>query len=224
MLRYKDIDWGKDYKAVLFDMDGTVADSGKMWNDSIEQALAAHNVQFTPEEKIRSASIPLKKILQEKGISPDTIQKIYTTLYQLVEESIKEGKVTWRDGAKDTLAAIKIPKAIVTSSSRTSFELINEQLGIRDNVHCVITGDDVEGKYKPNPECILLACKQLGVRPQDVIVIGDQPCDVDAAKNAGADAILIRGPHTPSHVIHTRTATTFEGVQICLRELFQSSR
>lgn len=211
----------RNYTACFWDMDGTLVDSGDMWKATIEQSLIEHGVRFTQEEKIRAASIPLKKILREKGIPEDIIEAIYVTLYTLVEQKIKGGAVTWRKGAEEMLSKIKIPQALITSSSQISFDLIDAQLGIRQYMKHIITGEDVQGKYKPDPFGIHLACQELGVRPEDIIMIGDQQCDLDAAKNAGADAILIRAPDTPNNVTHTKVVVSFKGLQEYFRESFQ---
>lgn len=213
----------RNYEMIGWDMDGTLIESGSMWKETIEESLKFHNIELTPQEWQIAAGIPLKKILELKGVPVETIQSIYSTLSELVKERIEQGEVKWKEGAKETLALAKVPQAIITSSNGAFFNLIDAKLGIRKLVDAVVTADHVYGYYKPNPSGLLLATELLEVNPKNSVYIGDQLCDLHAAARAGMDALLLRGPHTPSHVIHTIVATTFKGVRSFLKTSFRSS-
>lgn len=197
------------YAAILFDMDGTLLETGPIWDKATRYSLQANDIALTEEEHFSLGGILIDVILAEKGYPDETIQSVRAVRDKQMIPLIRD-MAKWREGAFQFLQTITAPKAIVTSAHDDMFVAMDAALGIRTHFPTVITADDVRPDFKPHPKGLLLACAQMNVDPTKCIYIGDQLCDVQAAANAGMDAILIRGTHTPPEVTHKREAKDFE--------------
>jgi beta-phosphoglucomutase len=89
-----------------------------------------------------------------------------------------------------SLAAVKIQLALVSSTPRENIELITKTLGIKKYFSLFINGDDVK-EGKPSPQAFLLAANKLGVAPKNCVVMEDAVVGVQAAKRAGMSCIAI---------------------------------
>jgi HAD superfamily hydrolase (TIGR01509 family) len=196
------------YAAILFDMDGTLLETSPLWSKATRIALAEHNIEFTEEEHFSLGGTLLEHMLAEKGYAPDIITSVYhardTALLPVME-----AEAVWVSGAPELMDALSVPKGIITSSHRNIFGGINRKLNLEALFDVIIIAEDVMPDYKPHPKGLLLACERLNVAPSSCVYIGDQLCDLDAAKNAGMDSILIRGTHTPKDLTHEKMAESF---------------
>ncbi len=191
------------YAAILFDMDGTLLETGPLWSKATRIALDTHSITLTEEEHFSLGGILLEHVLAEKGFDWDTISKIYRSRDEALAP-VMRAEAKWRDGAEEWIRSINIPKAIVTSAHQNILTQLDAKLGITTMFDAFIMADDVLPDYKPHPKGLLLACARMDVDPTECIYIGDQSCDLEAAANAGMDSILIRGTHTPKELSHTR--------------------
>ncbi|WJR81670.1 HAD family phosphatase [Bradyrhizobium sp. NP1] len=90
----------------------------------------------------------------------------------------------------DALDAARLPKAIVTSSSRRTTDLHLALAGIDNRFDAILTRDDVS-RGKPSPELYLLAAARIGMPPQACLAIEDSNPGVAAAHAAGAITIMV---------------------------------
>lgn len=84
--------------------------------------------------------------------------------------------------------------AIVTRNSKRSLETVQEKLGLCFPI--VVTRE--EAPPKPSPEPVLLACRRMHLKPEDVLLVGDGEFDMLAGKRAGVRTVLLRNPARPS--------------------------
>lgn len=196
------------YNAILFDMDGTLLETGPLWNKATRIALATHAIELTEEEHLSLGGILLESLLRQKGFPEEIISSVYAARDEALLP-VMESDAAWVRGAAETIAVMQIPTGIITSAHRNIFDGIDRKLGLREIFDIVVLAEDVMPDYKPSPKGLLLACKALGVDPSACVYIGDQLCDLDAAKNAGMDSILIRGTHTPKDLTHSNEAADF---------------
>lgn len=95
----------------------------------------------------------------------------------------------------DEAAAMGLPCAVASSSSRAWVEGWLERLGIRGRFACVLTGDDVE-RTKPDPALFLRAAACLGLPPAACLVLEDSPNGILAAHAAGCPVVAVPGAIT----------------------------
>lgn len=105
--------------------------------------------------------------------------------------------------------------AIGSSTARENIRLITEALGIDKRFQCTIAGRDAtEGK--PSPQIFLLAAEELGVKPENCIVIEDSVAGVTAAKRAGMLCLAVTNTHPGTslseadHIVDTLTAVSIK--------------
>ncbi|MGI8306885.1 HAD family hydrolase [Saccharopolyspora hattusasensis] len=195
--------------AVLFDMDGTLVDSEKLWTIALDD-YARHRggalTDATREAMVGSnMTRSMRMLLADAGI-PDTDAEVDAAAQWVTArmEELFERGLPWRPGAQEALREARelgIPTALVTSTIRSLTELALETLG-RGSFDLTVCGDEVDGKNKPDPEPYLKAARLLGVDPADCVAIEDSPTGVASAEAAGCLVIAIPcevplqpGPH-----------------------------
>ncbi len=215
--------------AVLFDMDGTLVDSEKVWDVALHE-LAAH-AGGTLSETARLAMIGSSmatsmRILREDLAQPDRDEAADVAwLEKRVEELFAEGLV-WRPGALELLRAVRaagLPTALVTSTGRRLVEVALDTLG-RENFDAVVCGDEVSAP-KPDPAPYRAAAQLLGVKIEDCVAIEDSPTGMASAVASGAAVLAVPAELElpPTDGVHLRDS--LEGVDAAfLAKLFDLSR
>ncbi|MCI2418472.1 HAD family phosphatase [Saccharopolyspora sp. K220] len=184
--------------AVLFDMDGTLVDSEKLWTIALDD-YAAHRggalTDATREAMVGSnMNRSMRMLLTDIGVADGDAEVDAAAEWVTVRmvELFHRG-LPWRPGAPEALRearALDIPTALVTSTIRSLTDLALETLG-RDSFDVTVCGDEVGGKNKPDPEPYLKAARLLDVDPAECVAIEDSPTGVAAAEAAGCVVIAI---------------------------------
>ena len=176
------------FYAVIFDLDGVLADSEPWWNQIDTKLLAEHGVSYRGEyhrnvlgvsyrhavEFYKNAfhiSAPVDELMRRRG-------EIATDFFA--------NRVDLFPFAKTTLAQLremKLPLAVATSSVSASARPLLDRTGIRGLFNVVITGDEVQ-QGKPHPDIYLRAAKKLGISPEACLVIEDSLAGIAAGKAA----------------------------------------
>ncbi|MFK3985266.1 HAD family hydrolase [Micromonospora sp. NPDC050397] len=181
--------------AVLFDMDGTLVDSEKIWGIALHE-LAAH-YGGTLSEPARRAMIGSSMASSMEIMHTDLGQEWRDAAYgaawleKRVAELFVDG-LPWRPGALGLLQLVRaagIPTALVTSTGRQLVEIALETLG-RDSFDVVVCGDEVSAA-KPDPEPYLTAARMLGVPIERCVAIEDSRAGVASAVAAGAAVLAV---------------------------------
>jgi HAD superfamily hydrolase (TIGR01509 family) len=181
--------------AVLFDMDGTLVDSEKVWEIALHELAARAGGKLSPEARaamVGSSMANSMRIFREDLGQPDRPEEPDVTwLTSRVFNLFREGLV-WRPGAAELLRAIKIaglPTALVTSTGRVLVEAALDTLG-RENFDVVVCGDEV-AMPKPDPEPYKTAAALLGVPIGRCVAIEDSPTGVASALASGAVVLAV---------------------------------
>ncbi len=180
-----------DFEAVLWDFDGVIVDSEKLWRTeavnfylqicphfdskdmhqfvggSLKNAWQIFRGKYGvkmdyPEFKLKCENFALKYIYNSAQLSPN-IRKCF--------EKLRENN---------------IPQAIATSGTKRWVESVIDKLNIREFFTTIISSDDTDGRGKPFPDVFLLAAKKLGVNPAKSLIIEDSFNGVRAGKTAKA--------------------------------------
>ena len=176
------------FDAVIFDLDGVLADSEPWWNQIDAKLLAEYGVSYRGEYH--------RNVL---GVSYRLAVEFYKNAFHIsasVEELMRRrgeiatdffaNRVDLFPFAKTTLAQLremKLPLAVATSSVSASARPLLDRTGIRSLFSVVITGDEVQ-QGKPHPDIYLRAAEKLGISPEACLVIEDSLAGIAAGKAA----------------------------------------
>jgi len=179
------------FPVVLFDLDGTVIDSGAIILASMRHAAKEVLGVEPPDEELMGAVGGPGLEAQMHALAPDLVDEL-VTVYRAHNEPLHDELVCC-PGMDDALVLLKDEGrrlGIVTAKRRTTVELAFAKIPIGHLFETVVGGDETT-RHKPDPEPLLLALERLGARPEDAAYVGDAPFDVQAAKAAGIFAIAV---------------------------------
>jgi beta-phosphoglucomutase len=191
-------------KAVIFDLDGVIADSEPLSGKSTAMVLAKRNITLTDEERrlafgrrspdIFSDALRSRKKAFAKGTIEAMVEEKNAAMMHLIRGNLKT--IPGSIELIRLLSGSGLKLALATSSHREKMEMEVSELDIKGLFPVVVTGEDVS-RGKPDPEIFLLAAKRLGVPPAECAVIEDSSFGVQAAKSAGMSAIGFESPNSP---------------------------
>lgn len=184
-------------KAVLCDLDGTLVDSRVGIVDAFLTAFAAEGLPAPPVPAIEATiGWPLPDAFVGLGASRDLVETLrlhYRARYDVVCVS---GSALM-PGVAEALARMRAAGArlaVVTTKRGKYPPIMLAGHGVGHHFDVVVGADDVQN-LKPHPEPVLVACERLGLRPEEVAMVGDTPFDVGAGRAAGAFAVGVLGGH-----------------------------
>ena len=173
------------FPVVLFDLDGTVIDSGGIILASMRHAAREVLGVEVPDEQLMAAVGGPGLEAQMQALSPDRADEL-VTVYRAHNEPLHDELVCCA-GMDEVLVQLKDEGrrlGIVTAKRRQTVELAFARIPIEHLFETVVGGDETK-KHKPDPEPLLLALDRLGAAPGEAAYVGDAPFDVKAAKAAG---------------------------------------
>lgn len=184
--------------AVLWDMDGTLVDSEKLWDVALYEAAEWLGGTLTEEQRLTlvgsNMTATARYLLTVTGHAP-TREAIARTGDWVRARTAEEFATTlpWRPGAREALFAVRatgLPTALVTSTERTLTELALDTIG-RGFFDATVCGDEVDGLNKPHPEPYLRAARLLGVDPARCVAVEDSPPGAESAVAAGCTVLIV---------------------------------
>jgi beta-phosphoglucomutase len=194
-------------KAVIFDLDGVVADSHPIHEAAWKTLLAEQGLDpQTINVDFLYAGHPRREILQHYlgDLSETRVERLgrrKDELYVLAAENLAT-----KPGIPRVLGELQtagILLALATSAGRTRTEETLAKFRIAGLFSAVITGNDVHAA-KPAPDIFLLAASKLGVAPEEAVVVEDSVAGVQAARAAGMKCV---GYALPEHTARLREAS-----------------
>lgn len=183
-------------RAVLYDFDGTLADTTELVMSSYRHTMTTHLGHVPPEEEwLRGFGTPLEPQLARFARTAEERRAMMET-YQRYQEEQARLMVPF-PGALETVQALRergVPLAIVTSRYRESTIRGMDVCGITRFFDLIVTPEDVRNP-KPHPEPVLLTLEKLGLDAAHTLFVGDSPHDVAAGRGAGTrTAAALWGP------------------------------
>jgi pyrophosphatase PpaX len=185
------------YRAVLFDLDGTLLDSVRLILDSYHHTLAAHGLPpRTDEDWLNGIGTPLVAQFREWSSTPDQLAALVET-YREYNLRNHDAQVSAYPGVIDMVEAVRVRgarTALVTSKNRSGALRGLRRIGLTDAIEFVFGADDVT-RHKPHPEPVLRALESLDVAPAEAVFVGDSVHDMASGRAAGtATAAVLWGP------------------------------
>lgn len=176
------------FDAVIFDLDGTLADTIPLIVSSFNAACRVPlGREFLSEEVIARFGIPdnamLLRELQEFPAA--TVDEAIENFHLHYHE--QHGIVKAYPGITELLCALHergTPLGVMTGKGRRTAKITLSELGWEGLFGGVVTGDDVT-QQKPHPEGVLKAAADLSIAPQKCLFVGDSPADIKAGQAAG---------------------------------------
>jgi HAD superfamily hydrolase (TIGR01509 family) len=173
-------------EALIWDMDGTLIDSGTVVPDAfIATVQALGGTTYTREQVIDlyplgPPAIMLTRLLGRPYTAAD-LDEYHRRLRATAS------MIAPYPGIADVLARLhgRLPMAVFTGASSQAARLLLEATGLLEHFAVVVAGDQVD-RQKPHPDGILRACQLLGVSAQAAAYVADAPIDLEAARRAGA--------------------------------------
>jgi HAD superfamily hydrolase (TIGR01509 family) len=184
-------------RAVLWDMDGTLVDSEKLWDISMQALYARLGGVMSPEVREAtvggSAGTVIAMIYADLGLDPDPKQMAESAdwLHDYTGELFERG-LPWCDGAHemlDALTAAGVPMALVTNTRRELTERALNSIG-RQYFSASVCGDEVT-HAKPAPDIYRRAAELLGFEPEECLAVEDSVTGADAAESAGCAVLVV---------------------------------
>jgi HAD superfamily hydrolase (TIGR01509 family) len=184
-------------RAVIFDLDNTLAESAWLWRESIAEYVGAHGAKITRREH-RKWICPAEDapaVGERLGVSADGVRR-WCTAYA----AQRAHKVDLLPGAAAMVAdcADSVPVAVCTSSSLPFVEALWLRYpALAERFSVIVTGDDVAHR-KPDPAAYLLAAMRLGVCPENAVAVEDSTSGILAAVAAGLTVVAIPSQAKPA--------------------------
>jgi HAD superfamily hydrolase (TIGR01509 family) len=185
--------------AVLWDLDGTLLDSEKLWDIPLYELTEKLGGQLSAQTRQAmvgtNVKVTLRLLFAEVGIpdpGPDQLADGAAWIDRRMAEVFRQD-LPWRPGAADALAAVHaagLPMALVTSTERGLTEIALDTVG-RSLFSVTVCGDEVGGRTKPHPEPYLKACRLLSVDPARCVAVEDSPTGAASAVAAGCHVLVV---------------------------------
>ncbi len=173
------------FDGIIFDIDGTILESNKLIFATFNYVTEKYLGKATTPEEVIALFGPTEKVIIQQ-LFEDNFENVMTDYYQYYKENHnKMAKVF--DGIIELIDKLKsrgVLLSVYTGKGKGSTEITLDELGIRDKFDMIVTGDDIVG-HKPSPEGVDVFVNKYNLNRDRVLMIGDAPPDVKAAKDTG---------------------------------------
>jgi pyrophosphatase PpaX len=200
------------YKAVVFDLDGTLVDSVELITVSFQHAIRkVLGREVSREEAVAHVGMPLRE--QMVMVSPEHAEALVAA-YREFNHREHDRMLRLYDGIVHLLDRLKqagVRLGLVTSKSRYTTQMAFDLTGIENYFDATVCADEA-AQNKPSAEPILFCLAKLGASPEDAVYVGDSPADLRAAHAAGVTPIAVTwgvfdvetlAAEKPAVVVHT---------------------
>jgi len=187
--------------AVVFDMDGVLADTEPIQEEALAVFLALRGRSLSTNDYAEMIGLDYRafwtELIRRYGLDESVEECVHGYEPILLPRLVGLPAAPGATELVRALAAASLPLAVASSSFRPVVEATLRGIGLRDAFSAIASGEDV--RYgKPAPEIYLLAAERLGVEPGMCVAIEDSPSGVRAALAAGMACLGIITPYSTS--------------------------
>lgn len=183
-------------KAIVFDLDGTLLDTYRLIFDSFNYAWAFRGVKLSDAEIEARFGPPEQGVIQ--GVIgeewPEGLGRFHQ-YYQENHDRVIKLAPYWEQ-ALSILKSKGYPLGLFTGKGEEATKITLACTGLAEYFDSILTGTEVSC-VKPDPEGILITAERFGVKPEEIIYVGDTWVDIRAARTAGAKSVLSSLYHSP---------------------------
>lgn len=187
------------FDCAIFDLDGTLIDSQKMWTQVKTEVLTSRGIAVSEEEEryLKSMELPASSIALSRewptGLTPEqAMEEVLQSMHRFYATAARPNK-----GALDLLQKLHqrgITCCLGTASNLDWIEPVITRLGIKQQLDHIVTCQMVGDKNKHFPDCFLEAARRAGVQPGRAVVFEDAGYSLKTAKAAGFLTVGINEP------------------------------
>ena len=182
---------------VIFDLDGTLIDSRRDLADATNAVVLAYGGDRLRQEDVTAmvgegAAVLVQRALAAAGLVVDLAEALDRFLAEYDERLTIHTRPY--DGVPDALAALRTsghPLAVLTNKPQRPTKEILDRLGLAQAFSRVVGGDTAAGR-KPDPAGLLEIVEHAGAAPEETVLVGDSPVDLETARRAGVRICLAR--------------------------------
>lgn len=179
---------------MLWDLDGTLVDSGDYHWRAWRETMRGEGVELTYQQFLDCFGQRNDRIL-DAWLGPDAdpgrVRRIGDAKEAMYRDLARREGLAVLPGAREWVSRLRRDgwrQAIASSAPRENVEVMLETVGIRDLIDAVISAEDVT-KGKPDPEVFLAAAARLELPPKRCIVVEDAAAGIEAARRAAMRSI-----------------------------------
>lgn len=210
-------------KAILFDFDGTIANTAPGIVATMKATFERMGKPIpTEEEMVQTIGIPLRLALKQLNNLSDeeaqTAVDIYCELFKVIEVAYTSlfNKV---NETLETLAGQGMRMAIVTSRNKESLDVIMTRFGIDGYFELVFTNNN-NFAPKPAPDMVIHALKEMSLTADEAIVVGDTTYDILMGNRAGCKTIAVTyGNHSREQIQEAEPTIIIDEFEEILRNI-----
>ena len=196
--------------ALLFDLDGTLADSIALLLAAFHHTFATHRPDATPpdSEWIAGIGTPLITQMRHFVSSEEEAQRMILT-YREFQRAHHDEMLREFEGVGETLALLKSQghsTALVTSKGNDLAHRALTWMHLTRHIDVVVGMESTE-RHKPDPDPVLHALAELGASPADALFLGDSPLDIEAGNAAGVISVAALWGPFPRMVLERASPT-----------------
>lgn len=183
-------------KAVIFDMDGVIFDTEKVYLDIWIEVFEKYGYKMTKELYVNVMGTGRKNVIKTflENFGDDLpIEKMYEEKDNQLFYIIENQGIPLKEGVKELFSMLKEKDykiALATSAKKERVEKQIKDKWLKESFDAIVCGDDVE-KGKPSPDIFLKAAKKIDVEPENCFVVEDSPAGIKAAFSGGMKGIHV---------------------------------
>lgn len=184
-------------KAILFDMDGVLIDAKDWHYEALNKALGLFGIEISRYDHLHTFDgLPTKvklKMLSEQYYLPEQLHGFVNQMKQQYTAQMIHEKchpMFHHEYALSKLHKEGYRIAVCSNSIRSSIELMMEKSMLIDYLDLIVSNEDVK-KAKPDPEMYQTAISKFGFKPEECIVVEDNPNGIAAGKASGASVLEV---------------------------------
>ena len=215
-------------EAVIFDLDGLLADTEIISLKVYQELLEDFGIPFTEETYSREYSGHREEENVQRFLDtydlPWNFDQTLDKVYELEARILAKG-VNLKKGSKNLLAFLQregILIALATSSVESRARIILDSNGILSLFDHLVFAKDVK-RSKPYPDIFLKACSDLNVLPENCLVLEDSEAGIEAAYRAGIPVICIPDLKMPAQSFLNKTEQVFQDLD-AVRDYLESRK
>jgi HAD superfamily hydrolase (TIGR01549 family) len=208
------------FEGIIFDIDGTLTSTNELIFATFRHVIEKHLNKEVTDREIIALFGPTEDVILKEWINENyqEARKDYFHFYETQHHLMADVY----PGIVEVLKFIKskkIPLSIYTGKGRDSSVITLQKIGVLDLFDMIVTGDDV-ADHKPSPEGINMFVEKFKLDREKVLMIGDAPADILAARSAGVKiASVVWDAYAREQVLEMGSDYVFETVDEMMKFL-----